>query len=168
MRADHEGVSSHGCGGKGLIADVVASVVVAARYGLESVAVEMEGVFAGVVVVDDDIDNVVLFQDEGVCVGAVDVGVCCRRSGCESCVQGRYLGRYVGDVVKEGVISPVAEIVHRDCQRNSVVRLREKSDPVFGNKSKVVEGVKAVNESWGGEVRCVVIINQIACHIPVQ
>lgn len=36
---------------------------------------EVEGVFAGVVVVEDDFDDLVLAEDEGVGVGTVDDGV---------------------------------------------------------------------------------------------
>ena len=43
---------------------------------LEVVAVHVDGVAAVVVVVDDDFDDVHVVEDEGVCVLAVDEGVC--------------------------------------------------------------------------------------------
>lgn len=106
--SDHEGVSAHGHGWEGFVADVVAAVVVAAGDGLEGVTVEVEGVSACVVVVDDDVDDVVFLQDEGVGVGAVDVGVGCRLAGCEGCVEGGDLGGDVGDVVEEGVFCTIS------------------------------------------------------------
>lgn len=42
---------------------------------MEGVAVQVERVTAGVIVVDDDVDNLVAFEDEGVGVGGVDGGV---------------------------------------------------------------------------------------------
>ena len=36
---------------------------------------QVEGVTAGVVVVDDDVDDLVAFEDEGVGIGGVDGGV---------------------------------------------------------------------------------------------
>jgi hypothetical protein len=49
---------------------------------LEGVAVEMEGVFAWVVVVDYDVYYLVFFEDEGVAVEAVDGGVVGFFAGC--------------------------------------------------------------------------------------
>lgn len=37
---------------------------------------QMERVTAGIVIVNDDIDDLVAFEDEGVGVGGVDGGVC--------------------------------------------------------------------------------------------
>lgn len=42
---------------------------------------EVEGVFAWVVVVEDDLDNLVFAEDEGVGVGTVDDGVYRSRIG---------------------------------------------------------------------------------------
>ena len=64
--ADHEGIAAHGHLGEGLVVDIRTGLFGGADDGLESVAVEMEGVFAGVEVVEDDLDDLVLFEDEGV------------------------------------------------------------------------------------------------------
>lgn len=77
-------------------------VVVGPPHDLEVVAVQVERVLAGVEVVDHDLDDLVLGEDEGVCVGAVDGGVCCVLAGCESGVEGGDFGGDVGDVVEEG------------------------------------------------------------------
>jgi hypothetical protein len=69
---------------------------------LEVVAVEMEGVFAGVVIVDDDLDDFALLKDEGVGVCAVDGRVCGKVLGsAKSGVKGWDLLMDVGYVVEE-------------------------------------------------------------------
>jgi hypothetical protein len=80
---------------------VVACVFGATRDGLEDVAVEVEGVTAGVVVVDDYFDDLVLLENEWVGVFAVDggiVGVCAAGEGS---VKSGDLGSDVGDIIEE-------------------------------------------------------------------
>jgi hypothetical protein len=77
----HERVSTHGYRGEvGVVVGLVVTCVIgAAQDGLEDVAVEVKGMAAGIVVVDDYFDNLVLLEDEWVRVFAVDggiVGVC--------------------------------------------------------------------------------------------
>ncbi len=79
---DHEGISFHGHGGEGGGVVVVACVGGGAGDGLEGVAVEVEGVFAFVGVVEDDVDDGAAGEDEGVGVGAVDGGVGGCGAGC--------------------------------------------------------------------------------------
>lgn len=69
-----DGVALHGGGGHGgdIGGVVVAGVFFATGDELEGVAVEMEGVLSGVVVVEDDFDDLVGAQDEGVGVDAID------------------------------------------------------------------------------------------------
>ena len=98
----HEGVAAHGDGGEGFVADVVAGEFVRAGDGLEGVAVEVEGVFAGVFVVEDDVDDLVFGEDEGVGVGAVDGGVGGGGAGAHYCEEGGDFGADVGYVVEEG------------------------------------------------------------------
>ena len=69
---DHEGVATHGNGGEGLVADVVTCIVGGAGNGLEVVPMQVEGVLACVLVVEDDVDDVAFGEDEGVSVGTVD------------------------------------------------------------------------------------------------
>lgn len=72
----------------------------------------MERVFSGVVVVEDDFYDLVLRQHEGVGVVAVDEGVGCVGAGGEGGVESGDFGRDVGDVVEEGVVCAVVEVVH--------------------------------------------------------
>ncbi len=108
---DHYGVAFHGCGGEGGgggggvgvgVGVVGAGVGGGADDGLEGVAVEVEGVFALVGVVEDDVDDVVVGEDEGVGVGAVDGGVGGCGAGGEGGEEGGDFGADVGYVVEEG------------------------------------------------------------------
>lgn len=56
----HEGIPPHRHRGECLVANVLACIFVRACNGLESVAVEMEGMFACVIVVEDDFYDVVM------------------------------------------------------------------------------------------------------------
>ena len=102
IRIHHEGVSPHGNLGEGLIVRVKACVVIRTNDSLECMAVEMEGMFARVVVVDDDFDDIVLLEDKGIGVGAVNVGVLSANPCRERTVEGWNLGFDVGDVIEEG------------------------------------------------------------------
>ena len=75
VRSYGEGIPPHWHSGECFIAYIIPAVVVRAGYGLEGVAVQVEGVTAGVVVVDDDVDDLVAFEDEGVGIGGVDGGI---------------------------------------------------------------------------------------------
>jgi len=68
---------------------------------LEGVAVEVEWVFSGVVVVEDELDGLVLLEDEGVGVGAVDGDVVGSGAGGEGGVEGWDFGDDVGNVIEE-------------------------------------------------------------------
>ena len=46
----------------------------ASGYGLKVVPVQVEGVFTRVEIVDDDFDNIIFGEHEGVCVTAIDFG----------------------------------------------------------------------------------------------
>lgn len=78
--SDEKGVPAHwdfGEVGLGCIGGVVrARAGGAAGYGLEVMSMQMERVFARVEVVEDDFDNVVFGEHEGVCVTTVDFGGC--------------------------------------------------------------------------------------------
>lgn len=70
---------------------------------------------AGIVVVDDDVDNIVLLQDKCIGVGAVDEGAGRRVAGGKGRVKcGNFWGD-VGDVVKEGVVRAIAQFAHYRC-----------------------------------------------------
>ena len=101
VRSNKNGIPLHRHFGKGCVIDIVASVVGRADDSLEDVAVEMEGMTAGVEVVEDDFDDLVFLEDEGVGVGAVDGGVGGGDAGGEGAVEGGDFGPDVGDVVEE-------------------------------------------------------------------
>ena len=113
--SDHEGVSTHGDFGEGLIVDVVARELLGADDGLEGVAVEMEGVLAWIVVVEDDFDNVVLFENVRVDVDAIDGGI----AGC--------FARSMGGVETRYLRADVRHIVEKRTGRN-VSACRQRRD----------------------------------------
>lgn len=78
------------------------SLLFGADDGLEVVAVKVEGVLPGVIIIQDDLDHVVLLEHQGVAVGAVDGRIGCGGPSRESGVQRWDLGSHVGDVVEEG------------------------------------------------------------------
>lgn len=75
VRSDEDGISLHWNFGEGFVVGVVAGAIGRTHDCLEDVAVEMEGVAAGVVVVEDDFNDFVFLEDEGVGVDAVDGGI---------------------------------------------------------------------------------------------
>lgn len=69
----HEGVAAHWDRREGDVGGIVcACVIIAACDCLEGVPVEVERVFPGIEIVEDDVDCLVLFKEVGVCVWAVD------------------------------------------------------------------------------------------------
>lgn len=152
---DDEGVSSHGNGlvvalGEGLVFKST-GFFLRAVDGLEGVAVEMERVATGVEVVDDNLHNLALLEDKWMGVLAVDGGVVCEVAGGEGGVQGGDLGMGVGDVVEEGVVLAVLEVVHDDVELDDLVWLGEQLHLVVGHKVHVVKGGELVNEGGLGE-----------------
>lgn len=90
---------------------------------LEDVTVQMERMLTSIVVVQDNLDNLVLLQDEGVCVGTIDGllqgdgVVWCRKNG----TKGWNFRSDVGDVVEEGVVDTVVQVVHDDVDGDLVI-----------------------------------------------
>lgn len=86
--SDEQGVAPHGPAREldGAVEHkrgvVVAGIVVAAHNGLEHVAVQMERVFAGVLVIEHNLDHLVVAQHVRVRVGPV-----------HGCVSGQVAGR---------------------------------------------------------------------------
>lgn len=103
---DEDGVAAHGRRREGgYVGGVVeAGVVVAAVDYLEGVAVEMEGVFSGIVVVEDDFDDLVVAEDELVGVRAVYGGVGGVGAGGEDGVEGGYFRGDVCLAVEESAV----------------------------------------------------------------
>jgi hypothetical protein len=80
---------------------VVTCIFRAAQDSLEGVAVEVKGMAAGVVVVDDYFDNLVLLENEWVGVFAVDGGIVGICATCEGCVKSGDFGGDIGDIIEE-------------------------------------------------------------------
>ena len=104
LRVDGEGISPHGRLWEGSrIGRIVGTGIgLGACHGLESVAVEMEGVLAWVVAVEDEFDDVVLLEDECFGAAAIDGDVVCGVTGGHDGVKGRNLRTDIGGVVEEG------------------------------------------------------------------
>lgn len=109
---------------------------------LEGMTVKMEWVGTGVAVVEDDLDDLVPLQHDGVRVVAVDSGVCGLVTRGHDGVQGGDFGSGVGDVVEEGVVGAVVEVLHGDSEVEGDVRVLEKGHSVMGDKGHVVVGVE--------------------------
>jgi len=84
------------------VADVGPGFFGGAVDELEGVAVKVEGVFARVVIIENELDGLVLLEDKGIRVGAVYGDVVGGRAGGEGGVEGRDFGKDIGDVVEEG------------------------------------------------------------------
>lgn len=104
-RPHQEDVAAHGDRGElvlGRVGGVVgARVVETAGDRLEVVAVEVEGMLVRVEVVEHNLDHVVAIEDEGVAVGAIDLG----RGGCGAGSKGGVetgdVGWNVADIIDE-------------------------------------------------------------------
>lgn len=107
LRVHHEGIAAHGHARERVVVGIVACVFVGADNGLEVVAVEMERVFAGIVAVEDDFDNLVFLENEGVGVAPVDGNISCGVTCGQSSVEGRNFWRYVCFIVEEGTIQSI-------------------------------------------------------------
>lgn len=120
--------------------------------GLERVAVKMDGMAARVEVVDDNLDDFALLQDKGAGELSVDGGVVCEIARGEGRVEGGHLGLSVGDVVEEGIVLSVAEIVHDDVELHDLVWLRQQLHLVVWYKVHVIKGVEFIDDGSCGEV----------------
>jgi hypothetical protein len=92
-------------GGRRRVLDEVAGVLVGAGHELEVVPVQVEGVLAHIVVVEDDLDYLPALEDLGVGVDAVDGRVGCRLAEGEGGEERGDLGGDVGDVVERAAAS---------------------------------------------------------------
>lgn len=158
---DDEGITAHRSVREVLIGDLGVcpdtSLFLGPEDSLEGVSVEMERVAARVEVVDDELDNLVLLQDHRVGIAAIDGGVGGVFAGVEDRVQCGNLGAGVGDVVEEGVVLTVAEVVHHDIEGHLVVGLSEEIHLVVGDECHVVKGIEGVDSGSLGLVLGVVV-----------
>lgn len=167
VRAHHDGIPTHRELREGFVVDVDARFFGAADDGLEGVAVEVEGMFAGVHVVQHNFHDLVLFEDEGDGVLAVDGGVGGHVTRSQGGVERWDFGSDVGEVVEKGVIGAVAEVVHFHVEVEGVVNGVEDRFAVVGNEGKVVEWLEGFDESrcrkWSG-----FIVNEPAGDVGIE
>lgn len=106
----HNSVSSHGHFRKGFVADVETSCFLGSNDCLETVAVEMEWVFAFIIVIDDNLHNIAFLENEGVGVDAVNLCIGGRKTGRHDGVKRRNLWTDIRDVVEEGTVGYVRDV----------------------------------------------------------
>lgn len=135
--------------------------------GLESVAVEMDGMAARVEVVDDNLDDFTPLEDKGAGVLSVDGDVVCEVACGEGCVESGHFGMSVGDVVEEGIVLSIAEVVHDDVELDDLVRLRQQLHSIIWYEVHVIKGVEFINERGFGEVGFGVV-RQPSCGVVVE
>lgn len=99
---DQDGVASHWHLWESLVFDIPASIFSGTDNSLEMVSMKMEGMFAGIVVVEDDFDDLILLKYEGIGMRAVNFWVGGGAAGTEGGIQTWDLGTHVGYVVEEG------------------------------------------------------------------
>lgn len=97
----HEGVSSHRNIRESYIVGVDASVIIGTDNSLKSVPVQMEGMLAGILAVEDNLNDLVLLQYKSIDVGSVNSCVHGCSTGCESGEKGWDFRLDVGDIVEE-------------------------------------------------------------------
>lgn len=152
---DDEGVSSHGHTRVVALRDTLVlkstSLLFRAVNSLEGVAVKMEGVAARIKVVDDNLDNLTLLQDKGMGELAVDGSIVGEVAGGHGSVQGGNLGLGVSDIVEEGIVLSVAEVVHDDIELDDLVRLGQQLHLVIWHKRHIVKGVELVDKGRLGK-----------------
>lgn len=72
---NEKSVTPHGFRWESLISNVRAGLFLRANHCLERVAMQMEGMLAGIIIVQNDLDNLILTQDKSIRVTAVDDGI---------------------------------------------------------------------------------------------
>lgn len=116
-RLDYEGVTAHRYRGDNITGlgprpVEVQCIVVASRDDLEGVSVQVERMFAAVVVVKDELDNTSVRKDEGVGEFSVDGWVCyvfCgSREGSKNCWHD---WSHVGYIIEECIVGAIAEVI---------------------------------------------------------
>lgn len=169
---DEKGVAPHGHLGKRLSCAAAAVFpgagrLVGAKDGLEIVAVQVEWVAALIEVVDDNLDNVVSSQDKGMRVLPVHGGVSGLVARAERGVERGDLGRLVGDVVEEGIVDSVAEVVHDDIERHGLVGLGQEFHAVVCFESHVIKGNQLVHQGRLG-IALGLVVAEPARRVVVQ
>ena len=85
---------------------------------------------ARIVVVDDDLNPLVMLENHGVSVLAIDLRVGGKVARGQSSVQGRHLGHNIGDIIEGGLVAVVIQDVEGGVQGEDLIRSRSS----LGNK----------------------------------
>lgn len=97
----HDGISSHRDFRKRLIVGIESCFFFRTNNSLKCMSVQVERMFARIIVVEDYFDNLVLFENISVNIGSIDGGIGGRGTGSKSSEKSRDLGPYVGNIVEE-------------------------------------------------------------------
>lgn len=97
----HDGISSHRDFRERLIVGVESRFFIRTDNSLESMSVQVEGMFAGIIVVEDNLDNLVLFENISVNIGPIDGGIGGRGTSSKSSEKSWDFGLYVGNTVEK-------------------------------------------------------------------
>ena len=164
---DEKDVSAHGHRWESLVSDISAGIFRGADHGLEVVAVEVEGMFARVVAVDNDFDDLAFLEDEGVGRTAVDVRIVDKGARGEGCVQRWNFGGSIALIVEEGtagqvskmietgsseflLICTVTEYTHVEIESDGVVHFVVECETIMRHKGEIVERFEIVDQSRSG------------------
>lgn len=129
--------------------------------------VQMERMRTRVKVINHNLHHLILLQHKGVRVSTIHGRVLRRITSREGAIQRGHLGTRVSDVVEEGVVLAVAEVVHDDVEFDDAVGLREERHLVVGDESHVVKGGEFVDDGWGW-VGCGVVVGKPAGDVVVE
>ena len=108
---DNKDVSAHGDRWQSLVSDISAGIFRGAGHGLEVVAMEVEGMFARVVAIDNDFDHLILLKDEGVGRTAIDVRVVDKGARGQGRVQCWNFGASIALIVEESTEGQVSKMI---------------------------------------------------------
>ena len=111
----HDRIPLHWYFWKRLIVDIKSRRLVTSNNCLKSMTMQMERMFARIVVVENYFYYLILLEDKSVSVGAIDCGIG-GQGGCgQGCIEGWHFGTDIGRVVKERTAE---ESVHFLSDRN--------------------------------------------------
>lgn len=169
----HDGISSHRNFRERSIIGVESRFFIRTDNGLESMSVQVERVFAGVIVVEDYLDDLVLFENVSVNIGSVDGSIGGRGTSGKSSVESWDFGLYVGNIVEECtwlrsqifsyesqediLICTIAEVIHFHVQVERHVWIFEKLFAVLRHQGKVIKRIKFINRGWFWQRFCFIV-----------
>jgi hypothetical protein len=111
LRVRHEGVSAHRDGGEfGMVVRIEeAGIWLGSPDDLEVMTMQVERVLACIIIVEDNLDNLTMFKDEGVGIPSVDCSIRCSLASGKDGIQCWNLWCNVCYVVEEGTVTTSAK-----------------------------------------------------------